>query len=152
MDDWGFSIVWPPGALGFADTRQHFLNVLGSRIKRALETVKGWAAATTPFPHIAQAYQVVQESGAELSYSIINTDDDFWWVESDTQPHNIPGAFGRPAPFGEGGRFSGYFHPGTHGHHMFEQAWDQGTEQLDNAMGEGLASYLSLWGSYGAAE
>jgi Bacteriophage HK97-gp10, putative tail-component len=30
-----------------------------------------------------------------------------------TQPHDIPRAFGRPLPFGIGGRFGDKFHPGT---------------------------------------
>jgi hypothetical protein len=30
-----------------------------------------------------------------------------------TSPHDIPGAFGYPLPFGVGGRFDGMFHPGT---------------------------------------
>lgn len=34
------------------------------------------------------------------------------YVHEGTGPHNIPGAFGIPAPFGVGGRFDGMFHPG----------------------------------------
>lgn len=35
------------------------------------------------------------------------------FVHEGTDPHDIPGAFGIPAPFGIGGRFAGRFHPGT---------------------------------------
>lgn len=42
-------------------------------------------------------------------------------VEWDTRPHDIPQAFGRPYPFGVGGRFDGKFHPGTTGQHMFSR-------------------------------
>lgn len=49
-------------------------------------------------------------------------------VEWNTRPHDIPGAFGRPLPFGVGGQFSGKFHPGTTGQHMFEL----GAAELDS--------------------
>jgi hypothetical protein len=35
------------------------------------------------------------------------------FVHNGADPHDIPGAFGIPAPFGVGGRFSGRFHPGN---------------------------------------
>lgn len=35
------------------------------------------------------------------------------FVHNGTDPHDIPGAFGIPAPFGIGGQFGGHFHPGT---------------------------------------
>ena len=41
------------------------------------------------------------------------------YLEEGTRPHNIPGAFGRPIPFGIGGRFSGMFHPGSTIHKDF---------------------------------
>ena len=33
--------------------------------------------------------------------------------EEGTSPHDIPHAFGKPLPFGIGGRFDGMFHPGS---------------------------------------
>lgn len=41
------------------------------------------------------------------------------YLEEGTDPHDIPGAFGRPVPFGIGGRFDGKFHPGSHKHEGF---------------------------------
>lgn len=41
------------------------------------------------------------------------------YLEEGTGPHNIPGAFGRPMPFGIGGRFNGKFHPGSTKHKGF---------------------------------
>lgn len=38
------------------------------------------------------------------------------FLEEGTRPHDIPGAFGRPLPFGIGGRFSNKFHPGSTKH------------------------------------
>ena len=41
------------------------------------------------------------------------------YLEEGTEPHDIPGAFGRPLPFGIGGRFNGKFHPGSKKHQGF---------------------------------
>ena len=41
------------------------------------------------------------------------------YLEEGTDPHNIPGAFGRALPFGIGGRFDGKFHPGSRKHQGF---------------------------------
>lgn len=41
------------------------------------------------------------------------------YLEEGTSPHDIPGAFGRPLPFGIGGRFDGKFHPGSMKHKGF---------------------------------
>lgn len=44
-------------------------------------------------------------SPKRISYSL--------FVHNGTEPHDIPGAWGHPLPFGIGGRFAGKFHPGT---------------------------------------
>ena len=41
------------------------------------------------------------------------------YLEEGTDPHDIPGAFGRRLPFGLGGRFNGKFHPGSKKHQGF---------------------------------
>ncbi len=41
------------------------------------------------------------------------------YLEEGTDPHDIPGAFGRDLPFGIGGRFNGKFHPGSREHQGF---------------------------------
>lgn len=41
------------------------------------------------------------------------------YLEEGTSPHDIPRAFGRPLPFGIGGRFDGKFHPGSTKHKGF---------------------------------
>ena len=41
------------------------------------------------------------------------------YLEEGTRPHDIPRAFGRPLPFGIGGRFDGKFHPGSTKHQGF---------------------------------
>ena len=43
------------------------------------------------------------------------------YLEEGTTAHNIPGAFGRSFPFGYGGRFDGFFHPGSTKHYHFIQ-------------------------------
>jgi hypothetical protein len=45
------------------------------------------------------------------------------WVLGGTKPHDIPGAFGYPSPFGIGGRFEGKFHPGTKPNPFNVRAW-----------------------------
>lgn len=40
-------------------------------------------------------------------------------LEEGSKPHDIPGAFGRPFPFGMKGRFNGLFHPGSEKHKGF---------------------------------
>jgi hypothetical protein len=44
-------------------------------------------------------------SPSRTSYSL--------FLHNGTPPHDIPGAFGIPAPFGIGGSYAGKFHPGT---------------------------------------
>lgn len=41
------------------------------------------------------------------------------YLQEGTSPHDIPGAFGKPVPFGIGGRFQGKFHPGSQKHKGF---------------------------------
>lgn len=41
------------------------------------------------------------------------------YLEEGTEPHDIPGAFGKKLPFGIGGRFQGKFHPGSKKHKGF---------------------------------
>lgn len=41
------------------------------------------------------------------------------YLEEGTRPHDIPRAFGKPLPFGIGGRFDGKFHPGSMKHKGF---------------------------------
>ena len=43
------------------------------------------------------------------------------YLEEGTTAHDIPGAFGKPLPFGIGGRFDGKFHPGSTKHYHFIQ-------------------------------
>lgn len=44
------------------------------------------------------------------------------FVHEGTKPHDIPGAFGIPSPFGIGGRFDGKFHPGGHANPFLRDA------------------------------
>lgn len=43
------------------------------------------------------------------------------YLEEGTTAHDIPGAFGKPLPFGIGGRFRDKFHPGSTKHYKFIQ-------------------------------
>lgn len=68
-----------------------------SLVKRA-ETVAGELA-------IRLVSDTTSCSERRESYSLV--------VHNGSVAHDIPGAFGIPAPFGIGGRFDGKFHPGT---------------------------------------
>ena len=56
------------------------------------------------------------------------------YLEYGTSPHNIPGAFGKPLPFGTSGRFEGKFHPGSDKHKGFisEKAVDTVANYIKN--------------------
>jgi hypothetical protein len=69
----------------------------GSLVKRA-ETLAGELA-------IRLQSDTTSCSASRTSYSLA--------FHNGSDPHDIPGAFGIPAPFGIGGQFSGKFHPGT---------------------------------------
>lgn len=69
----------------------------GSLVKRS-ETLDGELA-------IRIQSDTTSCSASRTSYSL--------YVHDGTTPHDIPGAFGLPAPFGIGGQFDGKFHPGT---------------------------------------
>ena len=49
------------------------------------------------------------------------------YLEEGTDPHDIPRAFGKPLPFGVGGRFNGKFHPGSRKHQGFIKNKSVGT-------------------------
>lgn len=53
-------------------------------------------------------------------------------------PHNIPHAFGRPAPFGLSGRFDGKFHPGSKKHIGF---WDN-ADDSNSVLGYALNYFV----------
>jgi len=57
-------------------------------------------------------------SGTEILFSSVKAPH-IDYLEYGTGPHDIPGAFGRPLPFGFGGRFAGFFHPGSRIHVWF---------------------------------
>ena len=55
------------------------------------------------------------------------------YLEEGTDPHDIPRAFGKPLPFGIGGRFDGKFHPGSKKHVGF----------IKNKSVETIVSYIA---------
>ena len=85
----------------------------------------------------AQTIGITQHEGTLYNTARINfnasTTPYVVYLEEGTRPHNIPHAFGRsgywqpfafegdltPYPFGIGGRFDGFFHPGSDKHKGF---------------------------------
>jgi hypothetical protein len=84
--------------------------------------------------HLAQAYIITgpEVEGASATMSIENTKSvmsksgKVWslleLLVHGTPPHNIPGAFGFPPPFGTVGKYDGMFHPGTRPNDFVQRA------------------------------
>jgi hypothetical protein len=76
-------------------------------------------------PHLQDRIFSERHSAIGSVQAIFETDRvpvaDF--VLGGTKPHDIPGAFGYPLPFGIGGRFEGKFHPGTVPNRFNVRAW-----------------------------
>lgn len=66
---------------------------------------------------MSSALKVTSKAGKEYALASL--------IIEGTKPHDIPGAFGIPPPFGIGGQFDGKFHPGTKPNPFPDRAWDQ---------------------------
>lgn len=163
MADFTQTIDYPSFSLGEVDVRQAFRNVVGSRMRRGMQRIADDAANNTPFPHIAEAYRVTQETvGDLLTFDIVNDDAHWPFVEYDMPRHEVPPVLAPIQPFIEWVDYNalelspfavhakvaavGFTHPGTHGRHMLEEAFDSGVMQLEASIEEGLDLLAETWG------
>ncbi len=98
--------------------------VTGETMPRVLEGLRAEAPVKTGRLKNS-LYGVTDIEAASFVMTFADTEPYFPWVVFEgTAPHDIPGAFGRPAPFGVGGRFGGLFHPGiTHPDDFPSRVW-----------------------------
>lgn len=91
----------------------------------ALQAIRAaaWFPVKTGRLRDRATYQATMPSLSGVSASAIVFDASVapyvGFLERGTGPHDIPGAFGYPPPFGIGGRFAGRFHPGSIKHMGF---------------------------------
>src|SRR5438552_3080561 len=132
------SVEIPPELVSTADVRANFRGSVGRYARRELDKVV--QDALTPFASINQFFQVVQKTtgagtggtgNAQVQYQIQNEAPTqrgapilFALYEAGAPPHDIPGAFGIAFPFGTGGRFDGFFHPGAPAHETLKRSWE----------------------------
>ena len=96
-----------------------------SYLKEAGDTILGNIKHQTFFPFKSGNLRFNATSGQLIDQDtyLIRIDGNIasyaQFLEEGTSPHDIPGAFGRPEPFGIGGRFNGFFHPGSKKHKGF---------------------------------
>lgn len=141
-------VAFPKEALESVDVRATYRNIVAGRVRRVLQRIASDADSHTPYASMQGGYAIVQRSGgSSLEFTVENRIDKWPFVEYDTRAHNIPHAWGRPYPFGTSGRFDGYFHPGTRGKHMFQNAWDEGAELIADGIEEATAAWLARWGN-----
>jgi hypothetical protein len=83
-----------------------------------IRTEKVWIAAIADCPKdtgdLSKSIhkRALTLGGSQLSIMITADAPYALPVHEGSKPHNIPGAFGYKLPFGIGGRFEGFFHPG----------------------------------------
>jgi len=153
--DFQIDVQWPDGPFANVDVRQTFRNVVGGRLRRAMEKIADHAAGQYgAYPRISGSFRVTQESGDELEYTIRNDDPIFPFLEADTSPHVITahdGLLAFPGPW-EGGMVfvKSVNHPGTKGKYHLQEAWDEGEADLSEAVEGGLEAWLESWGTAGA--
>lgn len=153
--DFTIEARWPDGPFSGGDVRASFRSVVGARLRRAMEKIANHAAADyDAYPRISDAFRVTQTSGDELEYTIDNTSEIFPFVEADTRPHVIT-AHGNflafPGPWAGGVVFvKSVNHPGTKGHYRLQNAWDEGANDLSDAVEEGVMAWLESWGNASA--
>jgi hypothetical protein len=95
-------------------------------------------------PHLRDRIFVERHSAIGLVQATYETDRSpvAKFVLGGTKPHDIPGAFGYPPPFGIGGRFEGKFHPGTAPNPFNVRAWLEVEDPVADSLVEKLVRAL----------
>lgn len=145
---------WPEYATASGDVRQTVRNVVGGRMRRAMQKIADDARSHTPYQKIADAYRVEQStSGGSVGFSIYNDSPLFPFREYDTKPHviratNKPWLVFEPRGAGHLVQVKEVQHPGTHGTHTLQEAWDRGADPLSAAVDGAFDAILSRLGNY----
>lgn len=127
-DDAAFKIVWDGAAM--AELLRSPSGPVGRHLIERATIVQTAAKAQAPSRTGCLRGSIVKRAetlGDELAIRIVadttpcspSRTSYALFVHEGTQPHDIPGAWGIPAPFGIGGRFDGKFHPGHPGPNRF---------------------------------
>lgn len=151
-------VEYPAAPLRRPDVRGNYHGTVANALSREMGAVADQAAATTPFPRIADSYDVVTIEGATTVWAaVLNDSEIFPFVEEDTAPHFIPPHWppreaieawveekGLPPeavfPIMLKIAREGVQHPGTRGKHYLAEAW----EGRETAIFEGLERATEL--------
>lgn len=152
-----FEIKWvefPKYASSNVDVRASIRNVVAGRMRRAMQKVAQDAAQRTPYPRIASAYRVEQDTGGGHIELTIRNDSPIWpYREYDTKPHIIragarPWLVFEPRGAGHLVMVKEVHHPGTKGTHTLGEAWDRNADNLAAAIDGAYNAILSRLGDY----
>lgn len=91
------------------------LAVLGDRVTRLIKQASWFPYKTGKLKFEATSGQLIDRQTYRIKFDS-SVAPYVTYLEEGTDPHDIPKAFGRPLPFGIGGRFNGKFHPGSRKH------------------------------------
>lgn len=91
------------------------LAVLGDRVTRLIKQATWFPYKTGKLKFEATSGQLIDMQTYRIKFDS-SVAPYVTYLEEGTDPHDIPKAFGRPLPFGIGGRFNGKFHPGSKKH------------------------------------
>ena len=91
------------------------LAVLGDKVTRLIKQASWFPYKTGKLKFEATSGQLIDMQTYRIKFDS-SIAPYVTYLEEGTDPHDIPKAFGRPLPFGIGGRFNGKFHPGSRKH------------------------------------
>ena len=91
------------------------LAVLGDRVTRLIKQASWFPYKTGKLKFEATSGQLIDRQTYRIKFDS-SVAPYVTYLEEGTDPHDIPKAFGRPLPFGIGGRFNGKSHPGSRKH------------------------------------
>ena len=91
------------------------LAVLGDKVTRLIKQATWFPYKTGKLKFEATSGQLIDMQTYRIKFDS-SVAPYVTYLEEGTDPHDIPKAFGRPLPFGIGGRFNGKFHPGSKKH------------------------------------
>lgn len=91
------------------------LAVLGDKVTRLIKQATWFPYKTGKLKFEATSGQLIDMQTYRIKFDS-SIAPYVTYLEEGTDPHDIPKAFGRPLPFGIGGRFNGKFHPGSKKH------------------------------------